>query len=137
MTQITEAIRNPVPTAAFDLQYCHDFFADLFRSNFFKCLNDETRQKIILLVGQYGENGVRVGDIAQQFELDRTTISHHLSMLRAGNLVSVTRKGKERFYSVNTDYIITALEKVVEIFKSCRESCRQDANSSRTFGGAT
>lgn len=120
MPRTKKAGKNTVPIAEFDLQYCHDFFDELFRSNFFKCLNDETRQKIILLVGLYGEEGVRVGDIAEQFELDRTTISHHLAMLRNSNLLSVTRRGKERYYSVNIDYIVTALEKVIEIFNSCR-----------------
>jgi DNA-binding transcriptional ArsR family regulator len=108
-----------------DLQFYHDYFEGLFRSNFFKCLNDETRQKILLLVGQYGEEGVRVGEIAEQFHLDRTTISHHLAMLRDSNLLSVARKGKERYYAVNSDYIISSLEKVVEIYKSCRDNCRQ------------
>jgi DNA-binding transcriptional ArsR family regulator len=124
MTPTREVNNKPSETVPFDLEYCRQFFAGLFHGNFFKCLNDETRQKIILLVGQYGEDGVRVGEIAEQFELDRTTISHHLTMLRDSSLVSVTRKGKERYYSVNIDYIIGALEEVVEIFRSCRENCR-------------
>lgn len=137
MAQMTDTEKDPLFTTSFDLQYCHDYFEGLFRSNFFKCLNDETRQKIILLVGQCGEDGVRVGNIAEQFDLDRTTISHHLAMLRDSNLVSVTRKGKERYYAVNSDYIITALEKVVEIFKSCRDNCRQDMAYGHTIAGQT
>ena len=102
-----------------DLQYCHDYFEELFRTNFFKCLNDGTRQKIILLVGQAGEEGMPAGDIAKQFDLDRTTVSHHLTMLRQGNLLSAEKRGKERYYSVNTDYIVDALEEAAEIIKSC------------------
>jgi DNA-binding transcriptional ArsR family regulator len=128
-----DRMTEPKSATSLDLQYCHDFFEGLFRSNFFKCLNDETRQKIILFVGQYGGAGVCVSSIADQFDLDRTTISHHLAMLRDSNLVSVTRKGKERYYAVNSDYIITALEKVVEIFKSCRDNCRQDRAYSHTI----
>lgn len=126
MAQMPEIKTDSSIPGLFDMQFYHDYFEGLFRSNFFKCLNDETRQKIILLVGQYGDSGVRVGDIAEQFHLDRTTISHHLAMLRDGNLLSVARKGKERYYSVNSDYMINSLEKVVEIFKSCRDNCRQN-----------
>lgn len=101
------------------IQYCTDYFENLFRTNFFKCLHDETRQKIILLAGQTGDEGMRVADIAEHFDLDRTTISHHLSMLRDNNLLKLTKHGKERYYSVNVDYLIGALEEVVKILKTC------------------
>jgi DNA-binding transcriptional ArsR family regulator len=102
-----------------DLQYCRDYFENLFRSNFFKCLNDETRQKIILVVSQDGKQGMRVSDIATRFDLDRTTISHHLTMLRDNNLLTLTKRGKERYYSVNTEYVIGTLESTVDILKAC------------------
>lgn len=121
--------------ATADMQYYLEYFEGLFRSNFFKCLNDETRQKIILLVGQYADEGLGVGDIAENFDLDRTTISHHLAMLRDGNLVNVTRRGKERYYSVNSDYMIGALEEVVNIFKACRDNCGQVAGCDSGAGG--
>ena len=122
----TSAAKNKnQPPPSPDLQYYQDYFMRLFRGNFFKCLNDETRQKIILLVGQYADEGVCVADIADNFDLDRTTISHHLAMLRDADLVRVVRKGKERLYSLNADYIIEALEEAVRIFKSCRDECTQ------------
>ena len=135
MAQMSDLKSGSSIDVSFNLQYCHDYFEELFRSNFFKCLNDETRQKVILLVGQYGEDGVCVGDIAEQFDLDRTTISHHLAMLRDSNLLIVARKGKERYYSVNSDYIIDSLEKMVEIFKSCRENCGQNTGDSFGIAG--
>ncbi len=105
--------------AATDLQYCHDYFERLFRTNFFKCLNDETRQKIILLTGQKGAEGMRVTDIVEQFDLDRTTVSHHLSMLRDNDLLRSARHGKERYYALNVDYVVGTLEEAVNILKCC------------------
>ena len=102
-----------------EFQYCHDYFEQLFRGNFFKCLNDDTRQKIILLVGQGGEDGMRVGDIAEHFNLDRTTISHHLAMLRDNNLLRATKHGKERYYSMNVEYVVGTLEEMANILKFC------------------
>ena len=110
-------IRTKASTA--ELQYCHDYFESLFKTNFFKCLSDETRQKVILHAGQKGEEGMRVADIVKHFNLDRTTVSHHLAMLRDSNLLKVTKRGKERYYSVNVDYVIGALEEVVNIMKTC------------------
>ncbi len=102
-----------------ELQHCHDFFKHLFRSNFFKCLNDETRQEIILLVGQVGEEGMPVADIAERFNSDRTTISHHLALLRDNRLLISTKRGRERYYSLNVEYVVGALEEMVSILKSC------------------
>ncbi len=108
------------------MQSYHDYFERLFRTNFFKCLNDETRQKIILLSGLCGEQGMRVADIAGHFDLDRSTVSHHLTMLRDSNLLSVEKRGKERYYSVNLDYIIGVLEEVTSIFQACCRHARKD-----------
>ena len=114
----TTAEKNTVALTE-ELQYCHDYFKHLFHTNFFKCMNDETRQKVILLASQSGEDGMRVADIAEHFELDRTTVSHHLAMLRDNNLMMMAKRGKERYYSVNTDYLIGVLEEMTNILKSC------------------
>ena len=106
-------------SATMDSEYCHDYFERLFRSNFFKCLNDETRQKIVLLLGQEREEGMRVADIAAHFDLDRTTVSHHLTMLRENNLLKSSKRGKERIHFLNTDYMVGVLEEMANILKSC------------------
>jgi len=117
-TTIPQCTGRHKPSLA-DIQHCHDYFERLFRTNFFKCLSDETRQKIILYAGQNGEEGMRVTDIAKHFNLDRTTVSHHLGMLRDSNLLKVTKRGKERYYSVNVAYVMGALEEVMNIMKTC------------------
>ena len=119
MTRPFQACGTQNTLSEAEFQYCHDYFERLFRGNFFKCLNDDTRQKIILLVGRCGEDGMRVGDIAELFNLDRTTISHHLAMLRDNNLLRATKRGKERYYSMNVEYVIGTLEEMVNILKSC------------------
>ncbi|MBI5116308.1 winged helix-turn-helix transcriptional regulator [Candidatus Poribacteria bacterium] len=119
MTTAAAKTNKARQTCPSDFQYCHDHFENLFRSNFFKCLNDETRQEIILVISQDGNQGMRVSDIATHFDLDRTTISHHLTMLRDNNLLMLTKRGKERYYSVNTDYVIGTLESTVDILKAC------------------
>jgi len=102
-----------------ELEYCHDYFEQLFHSKFFKGLNDETRQKIVLLVGQNGEDGMCVAEIAGHFSLDRTTISHHLALLRDSRILILAKRGKEHYYSLNVQYVVGALKEMMNILNSC------------------
>lgn len=46
-----------------------------------------------------------VGDIAENFELTASTVSHHLQLLRRVELVHVRRSGKERLYRLNWKHL--------------------------------
>ena len=60
----------------------------------FKMFSDPTRVKIlnILLDGEKC-----VSDVATQMNMSAAAVSHHLRMLRQGNLVIDNRQGKEVF----------------------------------------
>ena len=66
----------------------------------FKMFSDPTRVKIlnILLEGEKC-----VGDVAAQMNMSTAAVSHHLRMLRQGNLVTDHRQGKEVFYALADD----------------------------------
>jgi len=65
---------------------------------FAKALADETRQKIMTLCCCRWLN---VGEIVDALEVSQPTVSHHLSLLRAANLVNVRREGKQVYYTLN------------------------------------
>lgn len=65
---------------------------------FAKALADETRQKIMALCCCRWLN---VGEIVEALEVSQPTVSHHLSLLRAANLVNVRREGKQVYYTLN------------------------------------
>ena len=62
-------------------------------------LSDPTRRKILELLRQ---GNLSAGEIADQFEMTKPSISHHLSALRAAGLVDSCKKGQQVVYSLNT-----------------------------------
>lgn len=65
----------------------------------FKALSDETRREILHML----QNGdLTAGEIADQFDMTRPSISHHLNILKQANLVQDVRKGQNICYSLNT-----------------------------------
>jgi DNA-binding transcriptional ArsR family regulator len=65
----------------------------------FRILGDETRLRILIEL-QDGERNVT--DLCKRLKTPQPTVSHHLSILRMGDVVSSQRKGKEIFYTINT-----------------------------------
>lgn len=65
----------------------------------FKALNDPTRRKILELLR---ESDLTAGDIADQFDMSKPSISHHLDQLRQADLVLSVKKGQFIFYSLHT-----------------------------------
>jgi ArsR family transcriptional regulator len=65
----------------------------------FKALNDPTRREILELLGK---KDMSAGDIADQFDMSKPSISHHLDLLRQAGLVESVKKGQFIYYSLNT-----------------------------------
>jgi hypothetical protein len=63
-----------------------------------KALADDSRLALLRLVAQ---NEITVGDLAESVGLGEPTVSHHLSRLRAANLVTLRMAGNQRFYRLN------------------------------------
>ena len=62
-----------------------------------RALGDETRLRILkLLAGR----DLYLTEIAQQLELSKPTIKHHLSLLRAAGIVTITESGTVMYYSL-------------------------------------
>lgn len=65
----------------------------------FKALSDPTRRKILQMLR---EKDMTAGEIAEQFNISKPSISHHLSILKQADLVLDTRQGQNIIYSLNT-----------------------------------
>lgn len=65
-----------------------------------RALGDPTRMRILkLLAGR----DLYATEIAQQLELSKPTIKHHLALLRAAGLVTITEAGAVVYYSLRRD----------------------------------
>ena len=73
----------------------------------FKALSDSTRREILELLK---EGAVSAGDIAAHFHMTAATISHHLAVLKAAELVSDEKRGKFVYYELNMSVVDEILE---------------------------
>lgn len=62
-----------------------------------RALGDETRLRILKLLAS---RDLYLTEIAQQLELSKPTIKHHLALLRSAGLVTVTEAGNVLYYSL-------------------------------------
>lgn len=65
----------------------------------FKALNDPTRRVILELLK---EQDMTAGDIADQFNISKPSISHHLDLLKQAGLVVAQKEGQFIYYAINT-----------------------------------
>ena len=71
-------------------------------NSLFKALNDETRRQIIELLK---EKDMNAGEIADQFNISKPSISHHLDLLKRADLITSEKKGQFVEYSLNTSIL--------------------------------
>jgi ArsR family transcriptional regulator len=70
----------------------------------FRALGDPTRIRILHLLAQSPEP-VCFCDIADQFPLGQSTISHHVKVLRGASLINTERRGTFMHYHVNQECV--------------------------------
>lgn len=75
-------------------------------SRIFRALADPTRRQILQEL-KGGE--LAAGEIGSRFPISGPSISRHLSILKAADLVSERRQGNKIFYRLEHDRIATAM----------------------------
>ncbi len=78
-------------------------------NNLFKALNDPTRREILELLK---EKDHTAGEIADNFEMSKPSISHHLDLLKQAELIIAVKKGQFIHYSLN----MTVMDEVMAWF---------------------
>ncbi len=80
----------------------------------FKALNDETRRQIIDLLKDGNRNA---GEIAEEFNISKPSISHHLDLLKRAGLINSEKKGQFIEYSLNTSILEDLLSWIMTLKK--------------------
>ncbi|MBK9272143.1 MAG: winged helix-turn-helix transcriptional regulator [Saprospiraceae bacterium] len=80
----------------------------------FKALNDATRRQILDLL-KSGE--LSAGQIADQFNMSKPSVSHHLDLLKNAGLISMERRGQHLIYSLNTSVLEDLLHWIIKLNK--------------------
>jgi DNA-binding transcriptional ArsR family regulator len=83
-------------------------------ATFFKVFGDSTRLKILFLL-QHGE--LPVLSIAHFLDMQQSTISQQLKLLKASRLVHSRKEGRSIYYRLNDDHIERILALGVEQYE--------------------
>ena len=76
----------------------------------FRALADPRRRAIIRLVAR---DELAAGEIARTFDVTRTAVSQHLTLLKSAHLLTERREGTKRFYRADADGL-TALRRTLD-----------------------
>ena len=76
-------------------------------SELFRALADETRTKILHLLSQ---RELCVCDLAHLLDMTLPAISHHLRLLKTMRLVRSRRDGKQVFYALDDDHVLSLIQ---------------------------
>lgn len=68
----------------------------------FKAIADPTRREILRMLRK-GE--MTAGELAEQFDMTKPTMSHHFAALKAADLVTSRREGQTIWYGLNTSVL--------------------------------
>ena len=77
-------------------------------SNMYKIFADETRLRIICSILN---TELCVCDLCELLELNQSTVSHQLQILRNSKLVKYRREGKQIYYSLQDEHV----EKIISV----------------------
>jgi ArsR family transcriptional regulator, arsenate/arsenite/antimonite-responsive transcriptional repressor len=80
----------------------------------FSALGDQTRIKILEMLKK---KELPAGEIGKHFSITAPSLSHHLSVLKDADLVSVRRDGQQQVYSLNLSVFEEVAESLMKIFK--------------------
>jgi len=71
----------------------------------FRALADPTRREILR---QLCTNELSISEVVDKFDLTRTAVRKHLNILEQGELITITRHGREQLTSLNPQGLKTA-----------------------------
>ncbi len=91
------------------------FQPSYFKSDLFKVLSNPIRIQILDTLRQ-GEKSVN--DIAQWLEVEASSVSQQLGILRRYNLVIGRREGNYVFYSISDNAIFKVLDAAMEVYNN-------------------
>jgi ArsR family transcriptional regulator len=79
----------------------------------FKALADPTRREVLRLLA-HGER--TAGELAEQFDMTRPSMSHHFSVLKEAELIRSRREGQQIFYSLDTTVMEDVMTRMWDLF---------------------
>lgn len=90
----------------------------------FKALADPSRRNLLDRLCQ--KNGQTLGQLCESMNMTRQSVTQHLGLLEAANLVSTVRRGREKLHFINPVPLHEVYERWVRKFEESRLSLLHD-----------
>lgn len=84
----------------------------------FKALADTSRRKLLDVL--YDENGQTLSELCTHLDMTRQSVTQHLQLLEAANLVSSVKCGREKRHYINPVPLQQVYERWIRKFESQR-----------------
>lgn len=84
-------------------------------SDLFVALGDEQRQRLLMAFEK--DERLNIGQIVANSKLGRTAVTHHLNILRKSGALNSEKVGKEVYFWVDKNHIMTEIENVLAYIK--------------------
>ncbi|MGP4007068.1 ArsR/SmtB family transcription factor [Streptomyces sp. 4N124] len=84
----------------------------------FKALADDTRRR--LLDRLHEDNGLTLGELCERIDMRRQSVTQHLAVLEAANLISTVRRGREKLHYLNPVPLHEIQERWIDKFERPR-----------------
>ena len=85
----------------------------------FKAISDPSRRKILKILK---EGSKTAGELAEEFEITKGSLSHHFNILKAAGLVRCERRGQQIVYSLNLSVLEETASLLLDLFGAKPES---------------
>lgn len=89
---------------------------DAIDVGFFRALAEPRRVDVIAELLRLG-GSARVGDVAEGVDVDASVVSRHLKALAVAGVVTVGRRGRERWVELDVATCIGTLKRLVELLE--------------------
>lgn len=83
-------------------------------------IGDETRMHLLFVMMNSGKcDGIRVGEIAEQTNLSRPAVSHHLQILKDAGIIKMRREATKNYYYIDAD--TDKMDELIQLFQHVKE----------------
>ena len=79
----------------------------------FKALSDPTRRKVLQLLR---ERPMTAGELAEQFDVSKPTMSAHFGVLKEANLIEASKEGRTITYRIKMSVLEEAMLGFAQVF---------------------
>ncbi|WP_398496650.1 ArsR/SmtB family transcription factor [Variovorax sp.] len=90
----------------------------------FKALGDPTRRKLLDLL--HDHNGQTLGELCEYLDMARQSVTQHIGLLEAANLVTTVWRGREKLHFINPVPLHEVYERWVRKFEHQRLTLLHD-----------